>query len=59
MRSRQHVAVYREGVDAAQTFDGAMTRILKVSKEELAKREATYQKSRASKDRPGPRRRVR
>jgi hypothetical protein len=49
---------YHEGQDATERFQGAMNRLLKVSKEELAKREAAYQKSRARQRRPGPRRRT-
>lgn len=40
---------YREGPDAAQRFDGTMRRILTVSKDELTKREAAYQKSKRPK----------
>jgi len=40
---------YRDGLDAAHRFERTMDRILKVSKEELTKREATYQKSRRTK----------
>jgi hypothetical protein len=40
---------YREGPEAAERFDGAMNRLLKISKEELTKREATYQQSRPTK----------
>jgi hypothetical protein len=47
---------HREGPEAADRFEGALNRLLRVSKEELAKREAAYQKSREHKDRPGPRR---
>jgi hypothetical protein len=47
--------VYREGSDAAQSFERTMDNILRVSKEALAEREAAYQKSRANRDRPGPR----
>lgn len=52
-------AQYEEGPKAAQRFQETVHRVLSVSKDELAKREATYQKARANKDRPGPRRRVR
>jgi len=46
---------YREGLDAAQRFDSTMRRILTVSKNELTKREATYQKaSHAKPVRRGP-----
>ena len=37
---------YNEGPDAARRFERTMNRVLKVSKEELARREAAYQKSR-------------
>jgi hypothetical protein len=50
---------YREGPEAGERFDDAMKRLLSVPKEELAKREAAYQKSREQKDRPGPRKRDR
>lgn len=40
---------YHEGPDAAQRFDTTMQRLMTVSKDELAKREATYQKSRPAK----------
>jgi hypothetical protein len=59
MKSRQRVYEYEEGTDAARRFESAVTRVLRVSKEELAKREETYQKSRAQKDRPSPKRRPR
>ena len=48
------VAEYREGRDAADHFSGAIKRVSTVTKEELARREANYQESRADKDRPGP-----
>lgn len=53
--SRKRIAVAAEGPEAARRFERAVTRVLSVSKEELAEREAAYQKSRAHKDRPGPR----
>jgi len=40
---------YHEGPDAAQRFDDTMRRVLKVSKAELTKREAAYQKTRLAK----------
>lgn len=43
--SRKRIAVADEGPDAAQRFDRTMDRILRVSKDELAKREAAYQKT--------------
>jgi hypothetical protein len=56
MASRPHrVAQYHEGIEAARQFDDSLGRIVKVSKDELAKREAAYQQSRANRDRPGPR----
>lgn len=61
VESRQRprkTSVYRAGPEAAKTFDGALRRIVSVPKEELARREATYQKSREHKDRPGPRRKA-
>ena len=35
-----------EGPDAARRFEGTMGQVLRVSKDELAKREATYQADR-------------
>lgn len=40
---------YHEGPDAARRFNGTMRRVLTVSKAELDKREAAYQKSRRAK----------
>ncbi len=40
---------YDEGPDAARRFQGIMNRVLSVTKQELAKREATYQKARRTK----------
>lgn len=37
---------YREGPEAAERFNGTMNRLLKVSKDELTKRESGYQKTR-------------
>jgi hypothetical protein len=48
---------YREGPAAAHRFERTLGRILRVDKEELARREAAYQKYRSTRDRPGPRRR--
>jgi len=42
---------YREGTTAARRFEQTMGRVLKVSKEELTKREVAYQKSRRTKRR--------
>jgi hypothetical protein len=36
---------FSEGPEAAKKFDDALSRIVKVSKDELAKREAKYQKA--------------
>jgi len=44
VKTREHE--YHEGPPAAQRFKETMTRVLSVSKEELQKREAEYQKSR-------------
>ena len=55
MRTRQKRAVYHEGPRAAEQFESSLRHILSVSKEELARREASYKESRAHKDRPGPR----
>jgi hypothetical protein len=40
---------YREGQEAADEFKRTMDRVLTVSKEELAKREAAYKKARRAK----------
>lgn len=40
---------YHEGPDAAKRMTGLMGRVLSVSKDELARREAAYQKSRKAK----------
>lgn len=45
----------REGPDAARRFEGTMDRLLQVSKEELARREADYQEARKTKPRSQPR----
>ena len=50
---------YIEGPEAFQRFDTTMTKILSVSKEELRRRETTYQKAQAKNPtRPGPKRKV-
>jgi hypothetical protein len=43
MRSERE---YHEGPDAADRFEDTLRRVLKVSKEELLKREAAYKKAR-------------
>lgn len=49
MASEDDRKEYREGPEAAERFNGTMNRVLKVSKEELTKREAAYQKTRRGK----------
>jgi hypothetical protein len=46
MASDEH---HHEGPEAAQRFERTMSRVLTVSKTELAKREAAYKKSRRAK----------
>lgn len=46
MASSPRVQEYHEGPEAARRFDDATARLLRVSKTELIKREAAYQKSR-------------
>jgi hypothetical protein len=43
-----------EGADAARRFEDTMDRLLRVSKEELARREAQYQNASRTKPRRGP-----
>ena len=43
-----------EGPDASKRFESTMGRLLRVSKEELAKREAAYQETNRTKPRRGP-----
>lgn len=54
MASRKRPPVIHEGPDAAKRFDGTMGSLLRVSKEELAKREADYQEASKQKTRRGP-----
>ena len=49
MKSRVRQAEYHEGPTAARRSETTLTRILTLSKEELAKREAAYQKARRAK----------
>ncbi len=51
---RKRIAVIHEGPDAARRCEGTMDRLLRVSKEELARREAEYQESRKNKPRHEP-----
>jgi hypothetical protein len=44
--ARAHRLEYDEGPDAAQKFQRTLDRVLKVSKDELTRREAEYQKQR-------------
>lgn len=46
MASRKRATVAEEGPEAARRFEGAMTRVLSVSKEELQKREGEYKQRR-------------
>ena len=54
MESRKRTAIIQEGPDAARRFEDAVTRVLRVSKEELDRREADYQESSRAKPRRGP-----
>ena len=54
MASRKRGIVVDDGAQAARRFDDTMSRVLSVSKEELARREAAYQESRRDKPRQGP-----
>lgn len=51
MASDHGRAEYHEGPVAATRFERVVNRVLKVSKEELSKREAAYQKSRRNRNR--------
>ena len=51
---RKRAAVAQEGPNAARRFEDTMDRLLRVSKEELARREAEYQESRKNKPRHEP-----
>jgi hypothetical protein len=44
-----------DGADDARRFESAISRVLKVSKDELAKREAAYKKTRRKEDPSSPR----
>lgn len=54
MASRSKRTMIQEGPDAARRFEDTMGRVLQVSKEELARREAEYQESRKNKPRHEP-----
>jgi hypothetical protein len=45
---------HHEGPEAARRFEETMDRALKISKDELTKREAAYQKTKARRRRPAP-----
>jgi hypothetical protein len=47
---------FHHGPEAVQRFEGVMSRVLKVSKDELTKRETAYKKSRRARKsrRPHP-----
>ena len=49
MKSRQRVYEYQEGPDAAHRFTEGLSRVLKVSKDELNRREDAHRKSRLAK----------
>jgi hypothetical protein len=51
---RKKARVLEEGQEAAERFAHTVRRVLSVSKEELAKREANYQEASRSKIRRGP-----
>ena len=56
MRRASNVYTYHEGSEAAERFDSTITRLLRVTKEELDKREAAYQERQNAKPqhrRPG------
>jgi hypothetical protein len=54
MAARPKRAQLHEGPNAARRFQGTMDRLLRVSKEELARREAAYQEESRAKTRRGP-----
>lgn len=54
MASRPKRVEYHEGSEATWRAEHALSTILSVSKEELARREAAYEKSRKNKPRRGP-----
>jgi hypothetical protein len=54
MAGRKRTTVVQEGPEAAQRFEHTMHRLLSVSKEELARREAEYQDAQRGKVRRGP-----
>lgn len=55
MAARKRTAVIQEGPEAARSFEDTMDRVLRVSKDELARREAEYQEARRTKKLRTPR----
>jgi len=54
MGQRKRPTQIEEGPDAAARFKDAMGRLLQVSKDELARREAAHREARKDKPRRGP-----
>lgn len=54
MPRRKRAVVAEEGPEAARRFESTIERLLRVSKEELDRREAEYQESRPTKKRRTP-----
>lgn len=54
MRSRKRGIVVDEGPASAERFEHAIGTVLRVSKEELERREAAYELARKDKPRRGP-----
>jgi hypothetical protein len=54
MTLRDERGQFIQGPEAARRFETTMNRLLSVSKEELAKREADYREARKGKANPGP-----
>ena len=53
-QNRKRVATFHEGPEAGWRFEHAMSRITKVTRDQMEKRETEYQESRRNKLRPGP-----
>ncbi len=53
--ARRKVYRYEEGPAAGARFEGTLERLLKVTKDDLGKREAAYQKATRARPRRGPR----
>ena len=54
MTRKKPITEYHEGAEAARRFDTTMQRVLRVSKEELIKREAEHDKTRRPKNKRSP-----